>query len=50
MARIASKFRRECVQVEDGTLAVLNRIHNPNTVQVGQKNKVPFDPIFALAE
>ncbi len=50
LARVASKFRREGVQVEDGTLAVLNRIHNPNTVQVGQKIKVPVDPIFAVVE
>lgn len=50
LARIAAKFRREGLQVEDGTLAVLNRIHNPNAVQVGQKIKVPVDPIFAVIE
>ncbi|MBL8730527.1 MAG: L,D-transpeptidase family protein [Planctomycetes bacterium] len=50
LARIAAKFRREGVQVEDGTLAVLNRIHNPNAVQIGQKIKVPIDPIFAVIE
>jgi nucleoid-associated protein YgaU len=50
LARIAGKFRREGVQIEDGTLAVLNRIHNPNSVQIGQKLKVPIDPIFAVVE
>ncbi|MEO6595356.1 MAG: L,D-transpeptidase family protein, partial [Planctomycetota bacterium] len=50
LARIASKFRREKVVVEDGTLAVLNRIHNPNALQVGQKIKVPVDPIYAVVE
>ncbi|HEX5054729.1 MAG TPA: L,D-transpeptidase family protein [Planctomycetota bacterium] len=50
LARIASRFRREKVLVEDGTLAVLNRIHNPNALQVDQKIKVPVDPIYAVVE
>ncbi|MBX3464849.1 MAG: L,D-transpeptidase family protein [Planctomycetes bacterium] len=50
LARVASKFRREGLHIEDGTLAVLNRIHNPNAVQIGQKIKVPVDPIFAVVE
>ncbi len=50
LAGISSKFRREKILVEDGTLAVLNRIHNLNAVQVGQKIKVPVDPIHAVIE
>lgn len=50
LARIASRFRKEDIKVEDGTLAVLNRIHNPNALQVGQKIKVPVAPICAVVE
>lgn len=50
LARIASKFRKEQIRVEDGTLAILNRIHNPNALQVGQKIKVPVAPIHAVLE
>lgn len=47
---IAARFRKEGLQVEDGTLAVLNRIHNPNAIQIGQRVKAPVDPIFAVLE
>jgi lipoprotein-anchoring transpeptidase ErfK/SrfK len=50
LARIASRFRKEKILVEDGTLAILNRIHNPNTIQVGQKIKVPVAPLHAVVE
>lgn len=50
LAVAASKFRREGLLVDAGTLAVLNRIHNPNLVQAGQKIKVPVDPIRAVLE
>lgn len=50
LARIASRFRKEQILVEDGTLALLNRIHNPNSLQVGQKLKVPVAPIRAVVE
>ena len=50
LARAAARFRRDGIDVEAGTLAVLNRIHNPNAVQIGQKIKVPVDPIFAVVE
>lgn len=50
LARIAQRFRKEGLQVEDGTLAVLNRIHNPNRLQVGQKIKVPASPIVGVLE
>jgi lipoprotein-anchoring transpeptidase ErfK/SrfK len=50
LARIAGRFRKEKVLVEDGTLAILNRIHNPNAVQVGQKIKVPVAAIRGVLE
>ncbi len=50
LARIASRFRKQDIRVEDGTLAVLNRIHNPNALQVGQKIKVPVGPVSAVVE
>jgi len=50
LAAIAKTFRREGIAVEDGTLAVLNRIHNMNAVQVGQKLKIPIDPVVAVLE
>jgi nucleoid-associated protein YgaU len=50
LARIAQRFRKEGLMVEEGTLAVLNRISNPNAIQVGQKLKVPMAPITAVLE
>ena len=50
LARIAGKFRKEGLRVEEGTLAILNRIHNPNAIQVGQKIKVPAAPIHGIVE
>lgn len=50
LARIASRFRKEGVLVEEGTLMVLNRIRNPKALQVGQQIKVPVDPIHAVVE
>lgn len=50
LARIATRFRKEKILVDDGTLAILNRIHNPNALQVGQKVKVPIDPIRSVLE
>lgn len=50
LARIAKKFREEKLVVEEGTLAILNRIHNPNAIQVGQKIKVPVAPLSAVLE
>lgn len=50
LQKIANRFRREGILVDDGALAVLNRIHNPNALQVGQKIKIPIDPIHAVVE
>ena len=47
---IARTFRREGLMVEPGTLAVLNRIHNPNALQIGQRLKVPMAPVAAVLE
>jgi nucleoid-associated protein YgaU len=50
LARIAGRFRKEKILVDDGTLAILNRIHNPNALQVGQKVKIPIEPIRSVLE
>jgi nucleoid-associated protein YgaU len=50
LARIAARFRKEKLLVEDGTLAILNRIHNPNTIREGQKIKVPVATITTVVE
>ncbi len=50
LTAVASKFRREGVFVDATSLAVLNRIANPNVVRAGQKIKVPLDPIRAVLE
>lgn len=47
---IARKFRRDGLMVEEGTLAVLNRIHNKNSIRAGQRIKVPVDPVHAIVE
>ena len=47
---IARKFRKEGIKVEAGTIAVLNRITNPNLLRAGQKLKVPVAPVSALLE
>lgn len=49
--RIARRFRKkDQLKVDPGTLAVLNRISNPNAIRVGQELKVPVAPITALLE
>lgn len=50
LARIAGRFRKEGMKVEDGTLAIVNRIRNPKGLAVGQKIKVPVSPIVAVLE
>lgn len=50
LVAIAARFRKEGVCVEEGTLAVLNRIHNMNVIREGQRIKVPVDPIHAVVE
>lgn len=50
LAAIANRFQAEKLMVEEGTLAVLNRIHNPNALQAGQQIKVPVDPIRTVVD
>jgi hypothetical protein len=50
LAAIAAKFRREGIATEEGTLAALNRIHNMNAIQVGQRIRVPLDPVHVVIE
>jgi hypothetical protein len=50
LVSIAKRFQGENVLVEDGTLAVLNRINNPNALQAGQQIKVPVDPVHTVVE
>ncbi|MCA8950608.1 MAG: L,D-transpeptidase family protein, partial [Planctomycetes bacterium] len=47
---IARKFRNEGLLVDEGTIAVLNRIHNKNAIRVGQRLKVPAEPIHSVVE
>ncbi|MBL8754503.1 MAG: L,D-transpeptidase family protein [Planctomycetes bacterium] len=50
LAKIAKKMRAEKLLVEEGMLAILNRIHNPNTIKVGQKIKIPVAPLHVVVE
>jgi hypothetical protein len=50
LAKIAARCRREKIFVEDGTLAILNRIQNANVVRVGQRLKIPVEPIRSVVE
>jgi lipoprotein-anchoring transpeptidase ErfK/SrfK len=50
LAKIAKKLRAEKLLVEDGTLAIVNRIHNPNTIKAGQKIKIPVAPLRVVVE
>lgn len=47
---ISRKFRREGLQIEAGTIALLNRITNPNLLRPGQQLKIPVAPVSALLE
>mgnify|MGYP002058004235 CR=1 FL=1 len=47
---IARKFRREGIKIEAGTIALLNRISNPNLLRAGQQLKIPVAPVSALLE
>ena len=50
LGEIASRFKRDGVQVEAGTIMVLNRIRNAKNLQVDQTIKVPVAPITAVLE
>jgi hypothetical protein len=50
LAAIAARFRKEGVAIDEGSLAILNRIHNMNAIRVGQRIRVPMDPLHAVVE
>ncbi len=47
---IAKRFRREGIAIDQGSLAILNRISNPNSIRPGQRIRVPLDAIHAVVE
>jgi len=50
LARIARRASRNGVTLESGTLAMLNRIHNPNALREGQVIKIPTQPLRTVLE
>ena len=50
LGAVARKFRRQGINIDDGAIAKLNRISNPNVLRVGQKLKIPVAPIHAMLE
>ena len=50
LGAVARKFRRQGINIDDGAIAKLNRISNPNMLRVGQKLKIPVAPIHAMLE
>lgn len=50
LAAVAALFRRENIAIDETSLAILNRIHNPNAIRPGQRIRVPTDPIRAVVE
>ncbi len=50
LSTIAGRFQREGIAIDEGALAILNRIHNRNAIQIGQRIKVPLEPIRAVLE
>lgn len=50
LARIATKFRKEGIETEAGTIAVLNGVRDPNALQVGQSLKIPVAKVNAVVE
>lgn len=50
MGKIASSFRKEGLVIDETSLAILNRIHNPNAIRPGQRIRCPIDPLHAVVE
>jgi hypothetical protein len=50
LGRIAKRFRAEGIVLDEGALAILNRIHNVNAIRAGQRIRVPVEPIHAVVE
>ncbi len=47
--RIARRFRDSELKLASGTLALVNRIKNPNALRAGQVLRVPIDPVHCVA-
>lgn len=47
---VAKRYRKEGMAIEAGTLAIVNRIRNPGALAIGQKIKIPAQPIVAVLE
>ncbi len=50
LAKLAAKWRKEGIAIDESGLALLNRIKNPNSLRVGQRIHCPVDPIHAVVE
>jgi L,D-transpeptidase catalytic domain/LysM domain len=50
LAKLAAKWRKEGIAIDETGLAILNRIKNPNSLRVGQRIRCPVDPIHAVVE
>lgn len=50
LERIARRFRSPTLNLEAGTLALINRIDDPSRVQAGQVLRVPVDPVHCVAD
>lgn len=47
---IAKQMRKDGMQIEAGTLALVNRITDPGRLRIGQVLKAPVDPIRTVVE
>ena len=50
LAKLAQQWRKEGIAIDETSLAILNRISNPNSLRVGQRIRCPIDPIRAVLE
>lgn len=50
LAKLAAKWRKEGIAIDETGLAILNRIKNANSLRVGQRIRCPVDPIHAVVE
>ncbi len=51
LSRIARKLSQDHgLKLESGTLAMVNRITNPNAIRAGQVLKAPMDPVHTVVE
>lgn len=50
LSRIARRYSKAGNPIAVGTLALVNRIHNINTIAAGQVLKIPLDPLHTVME